>query len=144
MTAIGKVTLRGIVHDDFQYTFSLKSSDAVAADAGVKAVTIDTSAPNQLMLATDASQILGRLEVFEDRTVEGIKVGTVALCGGVKFLVKIGASGPETPAVGDFLVGAGSGYVRKATTVELALGVHAKWKVVETFMDNLSVIAIRV
>lgn len=144
MTAIGKLSLRGITQDSFQYPFLLKASDSVAADAGVKAVTLDTTAANTVKLATDASPIVGRLEVFEDRVVEGVKVGTIATEGGMKFLTKIGASAGERPAVGDYLIGAGSGYTRKATTVELALGIHAKWLVVEVDTANLWSVAIKV
>ena len=145
MAAIGKVSLRGITHDDFQYTFLVKTgagTDAVIADAGVKAVSLDTSAANTVKLAVDGDKILGRLEVYEDRTVEGIVTGTVALKGGVKFIVNPDAtdSPDETPAVGDYLVGAAdddsvAGYVRKATSGEYQAGKD-NWLVVEVGTDT--------
>lgn len=148
------VSLRGIVHDDFHYTFNLSqasANEAVAADAGRLAVMVDPAAANQVKLVGDGDQILGRLEIFEDRTkTENKVVGTVALKGGMRFLVNPDAatSPDERPAVGDFLVGdartAGKrGYVRKATTAELAEGKR-QWQVVEAAADHLSVIAIRV
>lgn len=144
MAAIGKVSLRGIVHDDFQYTFNVKASTVVAADAGVKAVSVDTAAANQVKLAADANRILGLLGVYENRVAEGIEVGTVLLQGGYTFTMKASPSGPEMPAVGDFIVGAGAGLVRKATTAELALGDKSNWQVVEIAADNLTVVAIKV
>ena len=157
MASIGNgVSLRGIFIEDFQFTFLVSGGvDVTIADAGVGAVMLDTAAANTVKLATDGATILGRLEVYENRTIEGIVVGTVSLAGGMKFLVNpdATASSPdETPAVGDYIVGAVSdagkkGYVRKATTVELALGTKAKWQVVEIGVDadsNNYVIAISV
>lgn len=143
MPTIGVVSLRGIVHDDFQYPFSVNSA-VVDADAGVKAVSVDTAAANQVKLAADGERILGLLGVFENRVAEGAKVGTVYLHGGYEFTMKASPSGPEMPAVGDFIVGAGSGTVRKATTAELALGNRANWQVVEIGAGNLTVVAVRV
>lgn len=154
MAAIGKVSLRGIVHDDFHYTFLVKTgggNDAVAADAGVKAVSLDTAAANQVKLAVDGDKILGRLEIFEDREVEGIVVGTVALKGGMKFMINpnVSVSSPdERPAVGDNIVGDVSGgsvagYVRKATTAEKEAGKD-NWLVVEADDAHTYVIAINV
>lgn len=144
MAAIGVVSLKGLVHDDFQYTFNVKASTVVAADAGVKAVSVDTAAANQVKLAADGDRILGMLSVYENRVAEGIEVGTVSLHGGYLFTMKATPSGPEMPAVGDFIVGAGAGTVRKATTVELALGTKANWQVVEITAGNLTVVAIKV
>lgn len=100
------ISLKGIYHDDWQYPF-LISGTVTAADIG-KAVTQDTTAANTVKLAGAGDPILGRLEVYEDRVAEGIKVATVALKGGVRFPVKSG----ETVAVGDTVQGAGSGEVK--------------------------------
>ena len=143
MPAIGVVSLKGIVHDEFQYTVSV-ANGVVDADAGVKAVSVDTSTANQVKLAADGERILGLLAVYENRVSEGVKVGTVYLHGGYEFTMKATPSGPEMPAVGDFIVGAGSGTVRKATTAELALGNRANWQVVEIGSGNLTVVAVRV
>lgn len=143
MAAFGKVSLRGIVHEDFHYGFNAKAGTMVLADAGVKAVAVDTAAANQVKLAADADSILGRLEVYENRVVEGIEMATVAIQGGIQFTVKT-SPGSDMPAVGDFLVGGGSGTVRKASDVEMATGKKARWQVVEVASDNLTVIAIKV
>lgn len=145
MATIGNgVSLRGLFIEDFQFPFLVSGGAAVDVnDAGEKAVMLDTAAANTCKLATDGATILGRLEVYEDREIEGIVLGTVSLFGGTKFIVNPDAtdSPDETPAVGDYLVGAVSdaskgGYVRKATTVELALGTKAKWQVVEVGTDG--------
>lgn len=143
MAAIGKVSLRGITHDDFQYTFLVKTGgakDAVEADAGVKAVSMHTVA-NTVKLALDGEKILGRLEVIEFRTAEGIVTGTVALKGGTKFIchAEAGGSPSELPAVGDYIVGnadvdLNAGFVRKASQTEREAGKD-NWLVVEVGVD---------
>lgn len=100
------VSLKGIFIEDFLFPFNLKSG-IVAADVG-KAVALDSTAANTVKLAGDGDAILGRLEVVEDRTAEGILVGTVSLKGSFKFPVKNG----ETVVVGDVIQGAGSGEVK--------------------------------
>lgn len=145
MPAIGVVSIKGITHDDFQYTFNVKASTVVDADAGVKAVSVDTAAANQVKLAADGDRILGLLSVYEKRVAEGVEVGTVSLHGGYVFTMKLSPNmGTEMPAIGDFIVGAGSGLVRKATTAELALGNKANWQVVEIAANNLTVVAMKV
>lgn len=144
MAAIGKVSLRGLYAEDFQYTFLIDGSTngATIDNAGWAAVSFDYGVQNQVKLAVDGEKIMGRLEVFEDREVEGIITGTVALKGGYKFLVNpdaTGSSPDETPAPGDYLVGAVSdggaaGYVRKATTVEVQAGKD-NWLVCEVGTD---------
>lgn len=111
MAAIGKVSLDGIYKEDAQYGVNISGTINLTTDIG-KALSIDATAANTLKLAADGDNIIGRLEVYEDRTQEGIKVGTANTDGGMKF--PIGAS--ETVAVGDFIVGDGNGFVRKAVT----------------------------
>ena len=145
MTAIGTSSLRGILHDEFQYPFLLASA-IVAADVG-KPVTIDTGAANTVKLAGDGERILGVLMSFEDRTVEGTKNGAVGLRGGYAFTVNpdATASSPDqTPALGDYLVGGTSdasalGYVQKAQSTD-----PTDWLVVEVRDSGATVIAIRV
>lgn len=154
MAAIGKQSLNGIVHDDFHYSFLVKTGgahDATIDDAGIKAVSLDTAASNQVKLALDGEKILGRLATYEARTAEGIVVGAVALKGGMKFLINpnVSVSSPdERPAVGDCIVGdissaSVAGYVRKATTVEIDAGKD-NWLVVEADSAHTYVIAINV
>lgn len=81
--AIGKVSLRGIIHDEWEYTFAL-AAGITQADEG-KAVELDTSAANQVKLATASANVLGKLLKVENRAQEGILVGTVALKGPLKF-----------------------------------------------------------
>lgn len=99
MSAIGNgVSLRGLHQEEFNYVFNLASA-IVAADVG-KAVTLDTSAANTVKLAGDGDPIIGYLESVEDRTVEGISVGTVATKGVYKFTYT-----GTAPSVGDTVVG---------------------------------------
>lgn len=153
MTAIGKVSLDGIVLNDFHNTFHVASGTGEADEdtaPATKAVTLDTSAANTVKLATDGDKILGRLEVIEDRVVEGIQVGTIARKGGILFYVSphVETSPAEMPAVGDYLVGAidddgVAGFVRKATSGEISAGKD-NWQVVEVAEDDSYVIAIDV
>lgn len=93
------VSLNGIYDEDAQFTYLLASATTID-DIG-KAVTVDTSAANKVKLAVAGDRILGRLETFEDRTVEGIKVGAVSTGGILQFPI----ADSVTVNVGDLLVG---------------------------------------
>ena len=107
------VTLIGQTEPDFNFTFAI-SDNITDGDAVLGlAVCQDTSAANTVKLATDGSEILGQIIMYEDRTSQGDgKVVTVATRGGMKFPVKAG----ESIAVGDVIVGGGSGKVREKVT----------------------------
>lgn len=145
MTAIGTQSLRGLLHDEFQYPFLLAS--AVTADDVGKPVTLDSAAANTVKLAGHGDRILGVLMSYENRAIEGIKTGAVGLRGGYKFTVNpdATASSPdETPVIGDYLVGGTDdesvkGFVEKAQTTD-----PKDWLVVETLSSAAFVIAIRV
>lgn len=83
--------------EDFTFTYNLKST--ITADDVGKAVAIDTTASNAVKLAGAGDSVFGRLETFEDRKQQGIKVGAVSR----KFRSKLPSTG--TPAVGDHVVG---------------------------------------
>lgn len=146
--AIGKNSLRGIVHEDFHYPFLVSGGTAVnASDVGA-AVTLDTAAENTVKLAVDGSSILGVLASYENRVAEGTVNGAVPTRGGYRFTVKPDASGVQIPVVGDYLVGAVNasskgGFVRKATDPELAAGKISKWLVVEVEGTGATVVAIK-
>ncbi len=145
VNAIGKVYLGGLIDEDAQYTFNV-AAGITAADVG-KAVTIDSTAANTVKLASDGDQILGRLEVVEVRSLEGVNVATVSLKGGMVFTVTPDALaiGPdEIPAVGDYLLGgntagAAKGYVQKASTGNT---VVTRWLVTEVLNSGAQVVAI--
>lgn len=104
------VTLIGQTQPDFNYTFAI--SDTITDGDAVLGLAVcqDTTANNTVKLATDGSEILGQIIMYEDRTSQGDgKVVTVATRGGMKFKVKSG----ESIAVGNAVVGAGNGEVRK-------------------------------
>ncbi len=72
-----KVTLRGFHFEDFSLTFNLNAA-IVAADVG-KAVSIDTSGNNKVKLVAAGEYVIGRLASFENRLVEGSRVGAVEI-----------------------------------------------------------------
>ncbi len=100
------VSLRGFHFEDSLLTVNL-AAGITASDVG-KAVTIDTSAANTFKLAGDGDYVLGRLEVVEDRQVEGQLVGTVAF----RFSNRLPIAEGETVNVGDTAVGAGGGAIK--------------------------------
>ena len=104
-----KVSLRGFHFEDFHLTFTL-TAGITALDVG-KAVSLGAAA-NTVKLAADGDTIIGRLATVEDRKVEGQLVGAVAL----KFANTLPIKAGQTVAVGDTVVGAGSGEVKKAAT----------------------------
>jgi len=107
-----KVSLRGFHFEDWSLTFVL-AAGITTADVG-KAVSIDTGAANKVKLAADGDVIVGRLATVEDRTVEGQLIGAVEL----KFANILPIKTGETIAVGDTVVGAGSGTVKAADTAD--------------------------
>lgn len=113
MAVIGRgISLRGLTHEKFHYPFNL-ASGITKADEG-KAVALDSSAANTVKLAGDGDIIIGKLIIVEDRTIEGLLVGTVAMRGGFKFTPATGA----TFAVGNSAVGAGGGEVKPAVAAD--------------------------
>lgn len=101
------VTLKGTTPDN-GLTFILNDA-IVEANEGLL-VTQDTSAANKVKLCGDGDKILGKLFRYEERVVEGVKLGSVQLVGGMEFPVAAGA----TLDIGDAVVGAAGGYCRKA------------------------------
>lgn len=128
MATIGVgVSLRGIEHEEFHYPFNLAS--AVTADDVGKPVALDTTAANTVKVAGDGDVIVGKLASYENRAIEGVKVGAVALKGGFKF-TKSG-----TIAVGDSVQGAAGGAVKKTTAADYSLNM-----VVESGSDYVVVV----
>jgi len=102
MSIIGAgVTLRGLVPQIFAWTWNV-SGAVTQANVG-HLVAQDTGAANTVKLLADGDAPIGMLASYEDRKIEGIKVGTVDHKGGfqVKFngALAIGASvvGSATP-----------------------------------------------
>lgn len=110
------VSLRSIPNEEFHYTFLL-ASGITEASIGL-AVSLDTGAANTVKLAGNGEVVIGRLETYEDRTVEGIKVGTVSMKGALV----LPWSGTLSPAfvVGSRIVGAGSGFIRPLVAADVA------------------------
>lgn len=108
MAVIGQgVTLLGLEVSSDAITFNLPAT-VTEKDEG-KALTIDSSAANQMKLAGDGDPIHAWLEKVEVREIEGIVVGTAFTRGWFKF-----PTADKTIALGDSVVGAGEGAVKKA------------------------------
>jgi len=149
-------TLNGVNDPDFKYTFNLAADIQALYLAnygapGVKygeaanlgplglAVTLDTTAANQVRLAHDGDPILGELVKVENRVSEGIWVGTVQTQGGLNFPILSGA----TVNVGDVLGGstASPGYVQTIPSASVT-ALQAKNRVVEVVGDGTVTILI--
>lgn len=108
--SLNQVVSWGYHFEDSMFTYLL-AAGITANDVG-KAVALDAVA-NTVKLAGDNDIIFGRLETFEDRTVLGIKVGTVSR----RFKDKL----PKTAAaitVGQSVTGSGTAGSVKAATVQ--------------------------
>ena len=112
-----KVSLAGFHFEQFMLTVNL-ASGITTDDVGAP-MAVDTSAANKFKIAGDGDVIVGRLESVEDRTVEGILVGTVAFRFAAKFPVKAA----DTLAVGGTAVGAASGEVKAAASADYAQNI---------------------
>lgn len=106
--AQGGVTVVGIGQGT-RPTFYLNAA-IVAADVG-KPVKLD-SANNTVTLAADTDLIFGVLTTYENRVQEGVKTGAIGLKGGYRFTYKTA----DAVAVGESIVGAGSGEVKRTAT----------------------------
>jgi hypothetical protein len=95
---------------DFAFTYYVSGTIDASADLG-KAVSLDTAA-NTVKLAGAGDKVFGRLESYEDRAVLGIKVGAVARKFKHLLPIASGLTGFDAVAVGDTVVGAGSGKVK--------------------------------
>lgn len=102
------VTLLGLEVSSDAVTVNL-ASGITEKDEG-KALAVDTSAPNTMKLAGDEDVIRGYLDKVEIRKVKGV-VGTMYTRGWFKFPLKAS----DAAAIGDSIVGAGNGEVKKAT-----------------------------
>lgn len=103
MAIIGAgVTLRGQTQPESRYTFVLDAA-IVVGDIG-KAVAIKAGSANTVKLAAAGELVVGRLYSFEDRTVEGIKVGTVETRGGF-VMTTTGVVAVGNSVVGDAIAG---------------------------------------
>lgn len=123
----------GFPFGQFTFTYALSgvaaTDDAVAATAG-KAVMLDPAAPGTVKLTTDGARIFGRVYVAENRAVLGMRVASVAR----KFKERLPAAAAHGIVVGDRIVGAANGLVKKAT-LNAGAGEATDPIVVETGTD---------
>lgn len=114
------------------YLTGVTATDAATADAVGKAVSQDTAAASSVKLAADAEPIFGRIFSAENRA--GLAVQTAAVQR--NFKEKLPATVGHAIAVGNSVVGAGGGLVRKvATGVPAEVVAGARNVVVEVGTD---------
>jgi len=116
----------------FTYLISGLADDAAVAAAAGKAVSLDTSAANTVKLAADGDVIFGRVFLAENRSGGGVGIKTAAVQR--LFKEKLPAASGHGIVVGDRVIGAGGGLVKKDTTATRANPI-----VVETGTDYVVV-----
>lgn len=129
------VSLRGFHFEDFILTVKL-AAGITQADEG-KAVTVGAAA-NTFKLAADGEDIVGRLLVVEDRTVEGQLVGSVEF----RFANHLPIKSGETVVAGDTVVGAGNGEVKALKVSGASAPDHSKNFVAEVVGSNAVVVKV--
>lgn len=100
--------------DPFTYTYLLSGTfadDAAAYAAVGKAVTLDTAAANTFKLAGDGDVVMGRTFQVERRIADSITTASIQR----KFKEKLPANSGHGIVVGNRVVGAGAGLVKKDT-----------------------------
>jgi hypothetical protein len=109
-----QVSLQGFHQEDFHLTMKISglANETDSRKVVGKAAALDPTAPNTAKLAGDGDKIIGRFASFENRAIEGIVVGAVEF----RFANTLPIKDGETVAVGDTVVGAGAGEVKKAST----------------------------
>lgn len=131
-----QVTLRGFHFEDSIFTVNL-AAGITKADEG-KALALDPSAPNTMKLAGDGDTIVGRLEVVEDRAVEGKLVGACAF----RFANVLPIASGATVNVGDTVIGAGNGEVKRLENAGVPAPDHSVNFVVEIIGTDAVVVKI--
>lgn len=115
MATPNQIVNEGFPFGVFTFTYAISGTfaddTAIAATQG-KAVSQDTSASGTVKLAADGDAIFGRVYAAERRAILGMNVASVAR----KFKERLPtAAGYTAPAIGDRVIGGGSGTVKKAT-----------------------------
>jgi len=116
----------------FTYLFSGLADDAAVAAAAGKAVSQDITAANTVKLAGDGEVIFGRVFLAENRSGGGVGIKTGAIQR--LFKEKLPAATGHGIVVGDRVIGAGGGLVKKDTTA-----TRANPLVIETGTDYVVV-----
>lgn len=106
------ITLAGIIDTGGNVTLYLDSS-VTRADIG-KPMSLVSGQNNTVIVAPNGARIFGRLDTFEDRVQEGIKVGMIQTEGGFLFSV-LAADALLTNGQGSSAIGAGSGKIKAGT-----------------------------
>ena len=128
------IVTSGFPLDDFTFTYQLtgvaQTDNAAAATAG-KVVSLDASKPGAVKLAADGETIIGRIFLAENRAVQGFMTAAVQR----KFKEKVPAAEGHGIVIGDSVVGAGDGLVKKAGAKNgsLVIEVGTDYVVVELF-----------
>lgn len=109
------VSLKGIHQEEFNYPFLVSGTPTTQMLLDGGAVTLDTAANNTVKIAGVGDRIMGKLESYENRVVEGIKIGAVATKGSYGFKYNLNGAGTDVPpAIGGSVVGSAGGKVEAA------------------------------
>jgi len=134
-----QIVTYGFPFGTFTFTYALSGTfatdAAIAATAGT-VVSLDTSATGTVKQAADGDAIFGRIYQAERRAVLGMNVASVARK--FKELVPC-AAGYTTPAIGDRVIGGGSGTVKK-NTANSGAGVPSDPVVIDTSIAGYVVV----
>jgi hypothetical protein len=129
------VSLDGFFFEDSQFTVKL-ASGITSADVN-KALSQDGTNANQFKLAADGDVVEGMLILVEDRKTEGFLIGTMARRFGAKLPVKAA----DALAVGDRIIGAGAGEIRKALASAGGDKQDYRWSVVEVASSKATIMS---
>lgn len=128
MAFYNTVRMDGYDFADFQFTVKL-AAGIVAADIG-KPLTIDSTAANTMKLAGAGDPIEAVLLQVEDRTIEGILVGTVSFKFAKVLAIKSGLTGNAVVALGSRVVGAGGGEIQAIANTDPLFGAAPRvWEI---------------
>lgn len=111
------VDLAGIYDAESHLTFAI-SGTVTTADVG-KPASLDTTANSTVKIAAAGDEIIGVIRAIEVRSQEGTQLATVCTKYSANYTLKSG----DAAAVGDTVVGAGGGEVKKAAANNSALNI---------------------
>lgn len=122
MAIIGEgISHRGLIQENFHIPFFVTGT-VTNADIN-KPVTIDSAANHSVKIAGDGDKIVGILATLENRAIEGVVVGTVAMKGGFRLTAVTG----HGVTVGDTVIGsATAGQVKAAAAADWTQNIVTK------------------
>lgn len=121
-----------IFHDDAGYPVYIEDDSITEWNGKHIAASIVATKNHTVKGAEEGARLMGYLVMVEDRKVEGVKVGTLQIHGGTLLLVKES----DALAVGDMVIGAGNGEIRKADLSNATEAANAAGRVCTAILDG--------